>query len=103
MSPASPHQSPTSNALDVIDGNSNLVKKPLPRLPRNQRAPFVFQESSKQPGRSTVTELEEFLNDILPRQKAAENTIHDGDAGPRIQMWSREDPVTLARSFWYRA
>lgn len=25
----------------------------------------------------------------------AERAIHDGDAGPRIALWSRRDPVTL--------
>jgi hypothetical protein len=92
MSPASPHQSPTSNALDVIDGNSNLVKKPLPRLPRNQRAPFVFQESSKQPGRSTVTELEEFLNEHSSPSEGGRE--HD----PRWRCWTADPDVVSGGS-----
>ena len=46
-----------------------------------------------------MSELDEFLSDILPRQNAAEQAIHDGDAGPRIQMWSHEDPVSLLGAF----
>lgn len=42
-----------------------------------------------------MSELDEFLDDILPRQKTAEKAIHNGDAAPRIEMWSREDPVTV--------
>lgn len=43
----------------------------------------------------TLTETEAFLADILPRQRVAEQAIHNGDAGPRVAMWSREDPLTL--------
>jgi ketosteroid isomerase-like protein len=38
---------------------------------------------------------EEFLAEILPRLNEAEIALHNGDAGPRIAMWSRQDPVTL--------
>jgi len=41
------------------------------------------------------TEVEEFLADMLPRQRAAEQAIHDGDVEPRLALWSRHDPVTL--------
>lgn len=41
------------------------------------------------------TEAEEFLADMLPRQQAAEQAIHNGDVEPRLALWSRQDPVTL--------
>ncbi len=41
------------------------------------------------------TAAEEFLAEIMPRLHEAEIALHNGDAGPRIAMWSREDPVTL--------
>src|SRR5262249_59567644 len=31
----------------------------------------------------------------MPRFTEAETALHNGDAGPRIAMWSRNDPVTL--------
>ena len=42
-----------------------------------------------------MTELDEFRNTTLRRQIEAEKALHNGDAGPRIQMWSTQDPVTL--------
>ena len=41
------------------------------------------------------TEIDEFLAATMPRFNEAEKTLHNGDAGPRVAMWSREDPVTL--------
>lgn len=41
------------------------------------------------------TEIEQFLAYMLPKQRAAERALHDGDANPRISLWSRNDPVTL--------
>jgi ketosteroid isomerase-like protein len=41
------------------------------------------------------TEAEDFLADMLPRHVAAETAIHNGDAAPRLALWSRNDPVTL--------
>ena len=40
-------------------------------------------------------ETENFLAEILPRQRAAEQAIHNGDAEPRIALWSRTDPLTV--------
>jgi ketosteroid isomerase-like protein len=42
-----------------------------------------------------MTELQDFLDDVMPRQLSAERAIHDGDPGPRRAMWSHTDPVTL--------
>ena len=40
-------------------------------------------------------ETDSFVAEMLPRQRAAEQAIHNGDAEPRIALWSRTDPVTV--------
>lgn len=42
-----------------------------------------------------ATETEQFLAEMLPQQRAAEQAIHNGDAEPRIALWSRNDPLTV--------
>ena len=42
-----------------------------------------------------ITETELFLAEMLPRQRTAEQAIHNGDAEPRVALWSRTDPVTV--------
>jgi ketosteroid isomerase-like protein len=42
-----------------------------------------------------ATETDQFLADMLPKQRAAEQAIHNGDVEPRLALWSRNDPVTL--------
>jgi len=42
-----------------------------------------------------MSEVEQFLAEVLPTLKVAEKAIHDGDVEPRLALWSREDPVTL--------
>jgi ketosteroid isomerase-like protein len=42
-----------------------------------------------------VTELQEFLDEFIPRQEAADFALHQGDPEPRKRLWSRQDPVTL--------
>jgi ketosteroid isomerase-like protein len=42
-----------------------------------------------------ATETEAFLAEMLPKQRAAEHAIHQGDVEPRLSLWSRRDPVTL--------
>jgi ketosteroid isomerase-like protein len=42
-----------------------------------------------------ATETERFLHEMLPRQRAAEQALHNGDAEPRLALWSRTDPVTV--------
>jgi ketosteroid isomerase-like protein len=42
-----------------------------------------------------MSDLEEFREEVLDRQAEAEAAFHQGDAGPRMEMWSRRDPVTL--------
>lgn len=41
------------------------------------------------------SELDDFLATTLARQLAAEEALHNGDAEPRMAMWSRNDPVTV--------
>ena len=41
-----------------------------------------------------MTELDTFLESTLPRLKAADTALHNGDASQRIAMWSHTDPVT---------
>jgi len=41
------------------------------------------------------TDTEEFLSDMLPRQRTAEHAIHNGDPEPRLALWTRNDPVTV--------
>jgi len=42
-----------------------------------------------------MSETEDFLESVLPRLAAADTALHNGDAGPRMAIWSRDDPVTL--------
>jgi ketosteroid isomerase-like protein len=42
-----------------------------------------------------VSELDDFLSATIPRQLNAERALHDGDAAPRMAMWSRTEPITL--------
>jgi ketosteroid isomerase-like protein len=42
-----------------------------------------------------MDETQAFLDDVMPRQLAAERAIHDGDPAPRRAMWTRSEPVTL--------
>jgi ketosteroid isomerase-like protein len=42
-----------------------------------------------------MRDLDAFLNATLARQLLAEQAIHNGDAAPRLAMWSARDPVTL--------
>ena len=42
-----------------------------------------------------ATEMERFLAEMVPQQRAAEQALHNGDVEPRLALWSRTDPVTL--------
>ena len=42
-----------------------------------------------------MSEVDEFLADMLPRMEAAERALHNGDHRPRLETWSRNPPVTL--------
>src|SRR3954447_19116225 len=41
-----------------------------------------------------MTARDDFLREVLPRLHHTETALHDGDADPRVAMWSHEDPVT---------
>ena len=42
-----------------------------------------------------MTERDDFLNETLPRQIEAEKALILGNPAPRLEMWSRDAPVTL--------
>ena len=42
-----------------------------------------------------MTRIQQFLDEMMPRIHEAETALHDGDAGPRFEMWSHTDPVTV--------
>jgi ketosteroid isomerase-like protein len=46
-----------------------------------------------------MSELQEFLDEFVPRQEAADDALHNGDPEPRMRIWSREDPVTVLGAF----
>ena len=42
-----------------------------------------------------MSETAEFLQAVLPRLREESIALHNGDPGPRLALWSRNDPVTL--------
>ncbi len=42
-----------------------------------------------------MTEVDAFLEAVLPRLVEADTALHNGDPEPRRAMWSQKDPVTL--------
>src|SRR5260370_39555734 len=42
-----------------------------------------------------MSEVDEFLAAVLPRQRHADLALLNGDSGPRKMLWSHEDPVTV--------
>jgi ketosteroid isomerase-like protein len=42
-----------------------------------------------------MNERDEFLGWVGSRLKDAETALHDGDAGPRFEIWSTREPVTV--------
>ena len=42
-----------------------------------------------------MSEVDEFRETMLPRMVEAEKAFHQGDPGPRMELWSHRDPVTL--------
>jgi ketosteroid isomerase-like protein len=42
-----------------------------------------------------ISDVDEFLDAMLPRQLTAEQALCRGDAGPRSETWSQRDPVTV--------
>ena len=42
-----------------------------------------------------MSEVEDFLSQMLPRFIRAADAMHNGDPAPFVELWSRRDPVTL--------
>jgi ketosteroid isomerase-like protein len=42
-----------------------------------------------------VDQTDAFLSATMPRLRRAETALHNGDAGPRMAMWSHDHSVTL--------
>jgi hypothetical protein len=42
-----------------------------------------------------MTAADHFLGETMPRRMEGDKALHDGDAHPRLAMWSQNDPVTL--------
>jgi ketosteroid isomerase-like protein len=42
-----------------------------------------------------MSDTKQFLDAMMPRIHKAETALHNGDAGPRFEMWSHTDPVTV--------
>jgi ketosteroid isomerase-like protein len=42
-----------------------------------------------------VSDTRQFLDEMMPRIHQTETALHNGDAGPRGQMWSHTDTVTV--------
>lgn len=47
-----------------------------------------------------MSELDEFLKTIVPRQIQADNALLNGDPQPRMELWSHHDPVTILGARW---
>jgi ketosteroid isomerase-like protein len=68
------------------------------------RAPYVEPMARPNGGKSQArpasefdgtAEVDDFLESVLPRLRRMDTALHNGDAGPRMAMWSHNDPVTL--------
>lgn len=42
-----------------------------------------------------MSETEDFLAAMIPRQVEADTALHNGDVAPRMALWLRRDPVTV--------
>lgn len=42
-----------------------------------------------------MNERDDFLRSVLPQLTAVDTALHNGDAKPRLALWSANDPVTL--------
>ena len=43
-----------------------------------------------------MSDTRQFLEEMMPRIQQAETALHNGDAGPRFEMWSYTDPIPPA-------
>jgi ketosteroid isomerase-like protein len=42
-----------------------------------------------------LDETKDFLGSVLPRLTEVDTALHNGDAAPRIAMWSHNEPITV--------
>ena len=42
-----------------------------------------------------MSATQDFLDSVLPLLRQAEVALHEGDAAPRLALWSRAEPLTL--------
>jgi hypothetical protein len=42
-----------------------------------------------------MSDVDAFLQEMLPKLKAADAALHNGDANARAALWSRNTPLTL--------
>lgn len=42
-----------------------------------------------------MSQVDDFLAAVLPRQREVETALHRGDADPRKKFWSDQEPVTV--------
>jgi ketosteroid isomerase-like protein len=44
---------------------------------------------------AVVSERDDFLQSVVPRLTEVDTALHNGDAKPRLALWSANDPLTL--------
>jgi ketosteroid isomerase-like protein len=42
-----------------------------------------------------MNDVDPFIAEVVPRLRADVEAVHNGDIGPRLELWSHEEPVTL--------
>ena len=52
---------------------------------------------------ATVTATEMFLEWLRTQHHEAGFALHDGDAEPKLALWSTDEPMTLFGAFWFEA
>jgi hypothetical protein len=45
---------------------------------------------------AAMSDVDDFLAEIHPRLVTELQALHNGDPGPRLAMWSTNDPVTCS-------
>lgn len=53
--------------------------------------------------RAAVTPTESFLEWLRTEHHQAAVALHNGDAGPKVAVWSVSEPVTVLGAFWVEA
>jgi hypothetical protein len=65
-------------------------------MERHRDLPDASEQETKLPTLEVVMSgLDDFLATTLARQVEAEEALHNGDPGPRLAMWSTQDPVAM--------